>query len=45
MNAIWIDRAGKGWQDDMMPGQWNEPTETVKSLDQVVATVLKVTQV
>ena len=42
MNAIWIDRAGNGWQDAMMPGQWNEPTEIVTSLDQVVDVVKKV---
>ena len=36
MNAIWVDRAGNGWQDDMMPGSSNGPTEIVTSLDQVV---------
>ena len=41
MNAIWVDRAGNGWQDAMAPGQWNEPTEIVKSLDQVVDVVMR----
>lgn len=41
MNAIWVDRAGNGWQDDMMPGTWAGPTEIVRSLDQVVDIAVK----
>ena len=41
LNAIWVDRAGNGWQDAMMPGTWNGPTEVVKSLDQVVDIAMK----
>ena len=41
MNAIWVDRAGNGWQDALMLGQWSGPTEIVKSLDEVVTTVMK----
>jgi 2-haloacid dehalogenase len=41
MNAIWVDRAGNGWQDDMMPGSRNGPTEIVRSLDQVVDIAVK----
>jgi 2-haloacid dehalogenase len=42
MNAIWVDRAGNGWQDAMMPGAWNSPTEIVSSLDQVVEIAVRV---
>lgn len=41
MNAIWVDRAGKGWQDSMVAGTWNGPTEIVRSLDQVVDIAVK----
>ena len=41
MKAIWVDRAGNGWQDAMKPVQSNGPTEIVKSLDQVVDVVLR----
>ena len=41
MSAIWVDRAGNGWQDAMMPGTWNGPTEIVQSLDQVVDIAVK----
>lgn len=34
MNAIWIDRAGKGWQDAAAPEM--EPTAIVRSLEQIV---------
>ncbi|KAJ6093050.1 hypothetical protein N7486_008339 [Penicillium sp. IBT 16267x] len=34
LNAIWIDRAGKGWQDAAVPGV--KPTAIVRSLEQVV---------
>ncbi|KAK3703547.1 hypothetical protein LTR37_014394 [Vermiconidia calcicola] len=41
MNAIWVDRAGTGWQDAMMPGTCNEPTKIVRSLEEVVDVVIK----
>ena len=41
MNAIWVDRAGNGWQDAMMPGSWDSPTAIVRSLDQVVDIVVR----
>jgi 2-haloacid dehalogenase len=41
MNAIWVDRAGTGWQDDLMPGSRTGPTEIVRSLDQVVDIAVK----
>ncbi|EMD00263.1 hypothetical protein BAUCODRAFT_119809 [Baudoinia panamericana UAMH 10762] len=40
MNAVWVDRAGTGWQDSLVEGEKGRPTEVVKSLDQVVATVM-----
>ncbi|KAK3055952.1 hypothetical protein LTR09_003186 [Extremus antarcticus] len=41
MNAIWVDRAGNGWQDALMPGSWSGPTEIVRSLEEVVDVVVK----
>ena len=41
MNAILVDRAGNGWQDALMPGQWSEPTQIVRSMDEVVTVVTK----
>lgn len=34
MNAIWVDRAAKGWQDAVSPGV--KPTAIVHSLEQIV---------
>lgn len=34
MNAIWLDRAGKGWQDACVPEL--QPTAIVQSLEQIV---------
>lgn len=34
MNAIWVDRAGKGWQDACVPEL--QPTAIVQSLEQIV---------
>ncbi|KAL4966148.1 haloacid dehalogenase, type II [Aspergillus stella-maris] len=33
MNAIWVDRGGKGWVDKVRPGV--EPTVTVRSLEEI----------
>ena len=41
MNALWVDRAGNGWQDNMMAGTWNGPSEIVGSLEQVVDIAVK----
>lgn len=40
MHAVWVDRAGNGWQDSLIEGEKGRPTEIVKSLDQVVRTVM-----
>lgn len=34
MNAIWVDRGAKGWQDGVSPGV--EPTAIVHSLEQII---------
>lgn len=34
INAIWVDRAGKGWQDTCVPEL--QPTAIVQSLEQIV---------
>jgi 2-haloacid dehalogenase len=41
MNAAWVDRAGNGWQDSMMPGAWNGPSAIVRSLEEVVDVVME----
>jgi len=40
MNAIWVDRAGHGWQDSIVEGEKGRPTDIVRSLDSVVRTVM-----
>ncbi|KAK5135154.1 hypothetical protein LTR08_005540 [Meristemomyces frigidus] len=42
MNAIWVDRAGNGWQDRLIGGEKGRPTEIVRSLDEVVSTVMSI---
>jgi 2-haloacid dehalogenase len=37
LNAIWIDRAGKGWQDAALPGV--KPTAIVRSLEQIIGQI------
>ncbi|KAJ5083667.1 hypothetical protein N7456_013094 [Penicillium angulare] len=37
MNAIWVDRAARGWQDAVSPGV--KPTAIVHSLEQVVTEI------
>lgn len=39
MQACWVDRAGNGWQDEMVQGTAGRPTAIVKSLDKVVDVV------
>lgn len=41
MNAVWIDRAGNGWQDNLMSGQRNGPSRIVRGLDEAVDVVAK----
>ncbi len=43
MNAIWVDRAGNGWQDRLLPAtRTNLPSEIVKSLEDIVPIVEKI---
>jgi 2-haloacid dehalogenase len=39
-NAVWVDRAGKGWVDGLVQGEKGRPTEIVKELDSVVPTIM-----
>lgn len=41
MQAIWVDRAGNGWQDELIQGEKGKPTAVVKSLEDVVGVVTK----
>jgi len=41
MQAAWVDRAGNGWQDALIPGEHGGPTVIVKSLEEVVSAVSK----
>ncbi|KAF4556186.1 Hypothetical protein D9617_1g080610 [Elsinoe fawcettii] len=41
MNAIWVDRDGKGWIDQLVAGDKGRPTAVVKSLEEVVGVVEK----
>lgn len=38
-SAIWVDRAGTGWQDSLMPRARDQPNEIVRSLEEVVDVV------
>jgi len=40
MCAVWVDRAGNGWQDTLVEGDKGRPNEIAKSLDEVIPTVL-----
>lgn len=40
MNAVWVDRAGSGWQDGLVEGEKGRPTVVVRSLQDVVAQVM-----
>lgn len=39
MNAVWVDRAGTGWQDRLIEGDIGRPTLIVKGLHEVVEMV------
>lgn len=39
MQALWVDRAGNGWQDELVAGEAGRPTAIVKSLEEVVGAV------
>ncbi|KAL9096286.1 MAG: hypothetical protein Q9165_001283 [Trypethelium subeluteriae] len=39
MQAAWVDRAGNGWQDELIDGDKGRPTAIVKSLGEVVDAV------
>lgn len=39
MNAVWIDRAGKGWTDGLQPRDSGRPTAIVRGLGDVVGVV------
>ena len=41
MQAAWVDRAGNGWLDALVPGEKGRPTVIVKSLEEVVDAVSK----
>lgn len=41
MKAIWVDRTGEGWMDNLQPGMRGGPSETVRSLEEVVGVVEK----
>ena len=41
MQAAWVDRAGNGWQDELIDGDNGRPTAIVKGLGEVVEVVKK----
>lgn len=41
MQACWVDRAGNGWQDELIQGEKGRPTAIVKSLEEVLGVVRK----
>lgn len=41
MQACWVDRAGNGWQDELVEGEKGRPSAIVKSLEEVVEVVSK----
>ncbi|KAI9685420.1 MAG: hypothetical protein M1822_004551 [Bathelium mastoideum] len=41
MQAAWVDRAGNGWQDELIDGDKGRPTAIVKGLGEVVDVVKK----
>lgn len=43
MSAVWVDRAGTGWLDCLIPTERSQPNEIVRSLEEVVDVVTKVT--
>ena len=41
MQAAWVDRAGNGWQDQLIEGEQGRPTAVVSGLEEVVEAVRK----
>ncbi|GAB7357294.1 hypothetical protein MBLNU459_g8261t1 [Dothideomycetes sp. NU459] len=41
MQACWVDRAGNGWQDELVQGDKGRPTAIVKSLEEVLSVVMQ----
>lgn len=41
MQAAWVDRAGNGWTDQLVEGEFGRPTVIVKGLHEVVEAVKK----
>lgn len=41
MQAVWVDRAGRGWTDELVQGEFGRPTAIVRSLDELVGVVKK----
>ena len=41
MEAIWVDRGGCGWTDDLIQGSYGRPTLIVKGLDEVMEGIEK----
>lgn len=41
MQAIWVDRVGNGWQDELIHGANGRPTHIVRGLEDVVAVVMR----
>ena len=41
MQAVWIDRGGKGWVDRLIDGEQGRPTVIVKELREVVDAVMR----
>lgn len=39
MNAAWVDRAGQGWQDQLIQGEAGKPTIILSGLEDVVEKV------
>ena len=39
MNAVWVDRAGKGWVDGLQPKESGKPTAVVRGLGEIVGVV------
>ncbi|KAI9708440.1 MAG: hypothetical protein M1820_003900 [Bogoriella megaspora] len=40
MQAAWVDRAGNGWQDELVDDDKGRPTAIVKGLDEVVNAIM-----
>jgi len=40
MQAAWVDRAGNGWTDQLVPGEAGRPTVVVQSLDKIAEIIM-----